>query len=381
MIKILLTALISAFTASISLGVLTLTPAIVCADQQSGKDDGVSHAQSLMDGVKSLSTDTDVNTIPGYSGTDLPQTEYYENQDIGGLESDAVIGVTTGIANEASQFAYDQATKPKLIFPDNDPILVNANTIGGEAVLNPDLLTIKSGNCATTTGTYTSPELEHCTAWYSPTNHTCSNIRNVDVQWDEDSNCPIGIGFSQRRSLINSGGRDDYVYARAFCNPGLPDNKVSIQVDASDGDSRDCTGWSTLTLSTNEPSLRYSGQILRPRFKDFCTYVPVFIQGACTSGNCSYTATFHEIVRWRWQRDFSTDQFSWQCLYGTSMPLASLGLNRGALPTGTWEQSGNYCARHSASVSINFIKPEITRTPIVTDTWNNACAGYEAQVD
>jgi len=369
--KILPAVLIIAFD-------VILATNLVHADQQTSKDDGVSHAKSLIDSVKALSKNADVDTIPGYSGTDLPQIEYYENQDLGGLESDAVVEVTTGSANEAAQFAYDQATKPKLIFPDTDPILVNAATIGGDAVLNPDLLTIKSGNCASTSGTYTSPELEYCTAWYSPTNHTCNNTLNVDVQWDEESNCPIGIGFSERRALINSRGRDDYVYARAFCNPGLPDDKVSIQVDASDGDSGDCTGWTNVIMSTNEPTLRYSGKVLRPRFTDRCTYVPVFIKGSCAdNGDCAYTATYHEVRPWN--VTFGDGEKSYGC-FGSKVNLDLYGFNKDMLPANrTWKNGSLYCSYKSASVSIEFEKPEIIRTPIVTDTWSNGCAGYEAQ--
>jgi len=374
--KMLLAVLITAF---IAFDVLILTPNLVRADQQSSKDEGADYAKSLMDGVKNISKTTDANTIPGFSGTDLPQTEYYKNQDLGGLESDSVVNVTTGSANEAAQFAYDQALKPKLIFPDDDPILVNADTIGGEAVLNPELLTIQSGNCTSTDGNYTSPELEHCTAWFTPTNHTCNNTLSVDVTWDEETNCSVGIGFSERKKRINKSGKDDYVYARAFCNPGIPDDEVSIQVDASDGDPKDCTGWETVTLSTDENNLRYTGKVLRPRFSDFCTHVPVFAKGVCTNGDCQYTATFYQLVKFQKQA-IDKGEFEFKCMY-PQIPLDLFGFNKKDLGKGTWRVNGLYCAYKSASVTIDFKKPETVKTPIVEDTWSNGCAGYEDQVE
>jgi hypothetical protein len=344
---------------------------------QAGVDDGVNYAKGLIGNVQDIGTNTNINTVPGYGGTNLPLTDYYSNQDLNGLQTDAVIGVNSGTANEASLYAYEKAQQPKLTFGASDPILLNSGTISTDAILNPDVLTVKTGDCAVTSVTGDETRIETCTAWMSPTTHVCGNTLNVDVTWESISSCPIGTGFAQGQATINTSHVDDIVYARAYCNPGVGDGLVALQVDASDGDSGDCTGWTDISVSTNQTTTSYTGALLRPKFTSFCTYVPVFGYGSCdASDNCSYSFTYHQLTTW------IDNDGTMEC-NGQPVDLTAQGFPGGLANSYTenpWSSTGDYCAFKSTAVSLNFEKPNVTQTPTVTDTWNDSCGMYEAQI-
>jgi len=346
------------------------------ADQQSTKDEGVNHGKTLIDGVRNLSTNTDPADTPGYQDpATQPEYQYYDSQNVSAMQTDATVELSTGAANDAAQFAWDQTTVPKLQFnPATDPILTNAETIGIDAINNPDQITTTTGDCAIAQVSNTEPRLEHCTAWMIPTQQTCNKTVNVDVTWDENSSCVFGTGFDQASALHNSRGRDDYVYARAVCNTNLPSDQVSMQVDASDGDPGDCTGWTNVNTSTNVPTITYTGITLKPRFTDYCTTLPVFHSGSCgTNGLCAYEFTYYELGSWR----HAPRDDVWSCS-GNSIDLEAMGYP----PRTTVGPPNNntYCVRRTSAVNISFEKPNVTRTPVVTETIDNQCANLEAQL-
>ncbi len=348
----------------------------VFADQQTTKDDGVTQGKALLDGVRNLATTTDPADTPGYQDpTTMPEYQYYDSQNVSAMQTDATVDLSTGAANDAASFAWEQSTVPKLQFnPTTDPILTNAETIGIDAINDPDQITTTTGDCAIAQVSNTEPRVEHCTAWMIPTKHTCDKTVNVNVTWDENSNCLFGTGFNQVSTLHNSRGRDDYVYARAFCNTNLPSDQVSMQVDASDGDPRDCTGWTAVNTSTNVPNTTYTGVTLRPRFTDYCTTLPVFHSGSCdASGQCDYVFSFHELTLWKWVGKES----AYVCA-GTSIDLTAMGYPP-RTSTGPPNNS-NYCVTRSSTVNISFEKPNITRTPVVTETLDNQCANLEVRI-
>jgi len=346
---------------------------------QAGVDDGVSYAKNLLDNVQVISGNIDVNTIPGYGGINLPQADYFNDQDLPGMQTDAIVDINAGVANEASLYAYEKSQQPKLQFGPNNSVLLNSGTISTDALLNPDVLTVKTGNCNVTDVAGTETRIETCTAWMSSTTHVCNNTLNVDVTWEDISSCPLGIGFSQVQKLHNARNRDDFVYARAFCNPGSGDDQVDLQVNASDGDPNDCTGWTDITVSTHQISKIYTGATLKPRFTSSCKYVPTFIEGGCTVNDCNYTITYHEMGSWT-----VSDHNDPEC-NGAATNLAALGytgsvgLNDSLQAIGK-SDFGLYCVYKSSSISLLFEKPSITRTPTVTETWNDGCGFYEAQV-
>ncbi len=344
---------------------ISFNSSTVLADQQTDKDAGESHARSLIDGVRNLSQTSDVNQIPGYGGTNLPEAEYYNNQDVGGLQTDAVVGVTTGTVSDAALFGYNESTKPKLQFNPTDPIILNSTSIADDAVLNPDVLTVPTGDCAISNVTSQDKRIEHCTAWYTPSHHVCNQTLDVQVRWNDNSNCAVGQGYSTVQQLHNTAGRDDYVYGRAYCNHGLPDGQVAMQAYASDGDN-DCTGWTSFNASTSQPQT-YTGLTLRPRFRDSCTDVPVFAAGSCGSVNCNYTLTYYELGAWEGRADDRTCS-------GPVVNLTALGFTGGSI------SNGLTCTRRFTSLDLAFVKPEITREPIVTESWVEGCQHLEAQV-
>ncbi len=354
-----------------------------CADQQTAVDSAVNFAKTLTGGVQTLSTTTDATTVPGYGGdTNLPQTNYYKNNDLNGLQTDAMVGINSGTANDASQYAYQKSLQPKLQFGANDPILSNSNTISTNATLNPDVLTVQTGSCAVANVNTAIKQLETCTSWLQPTQQTCNKTLNVDVKWDSISSCPIATTFSQVQALHNASGKSDYVYARAYCNPGAGTSLVSLQLKASDGDPQDCTDWVGIDVSTNQTTQIYSGALLRPQFysQNTCINVPAFIQGGCDANNqCNYTVTYHELMDW-----VELDQGGQPVCNGTEMDLAAQGYPGPGSVYSYWLSSdpknGLYCVRQSSSVNITFERPHITKQPTITDTWNDGCGLLEAQV-
>jgi hypothetical protein len=352
------------------------------ADPQTTVDAGIDFAKSMTNDVIKLGTDGDAKTVPGFGGTNLPQTEYYKNQDLNSLQTDAMVGINTGTANDASQFAYQKSLEPKLLFNQDDPILTNAKEIGTKALENPSVLTVPAGACESVDVATDEIRYETCTSWLQPTQQTCNKTLDVNVTWDSISSCPIATSFNQEQALHNSSGADDYVYARAYCNPGSGDDFVDLQLNASDGDPDDCTGWTGIVVSVDQPNQVYTGALLKPAFDSSgCELVPTFIKGGCVDNQCDYDVTYHELSHWRAQGGGDA-----AICYGTPMDLAALGYTG---PGGTFSSpflgnndpnEGYYCVRLSSSVNITFEKPHITQTPTVTDIWNDGCALLEAQV-
>ncbi len=320
------------------------------ADQQSSKDDGVDFAKGLMGSVVDGAKNSSATTVPGYTTTALPETSYYGSQDLGGMQTDAQTLVTTGAGNDAAQFAYEQSTVPKLLFSDTDPLITNAGTIGNNTVLDPSVLTVKTGDCTATNVSSAETNIEHCTAWMIPTTHTCSKTLAVNVTWSDAANCPVGEGFSEVSTLgwdwsywpSAPQNTSDYIRARAYCNPSLPDNRVEIEVYA-DGALGSCdAGWVRFQRSTDGSDLTpgYVDAQVFPRWGGFsaCHQLLVVAYGQCVSGLCDYTVEF-------------------------------------------WDESGYYAYLEPMTVHLSFEKPVFnTPTPTVTETWSDTCGYLEAQV-
>jgi len=350
-------------------------------------DAGVQFGLDNISGVKDLSKNTDAAQVPGYAGTDLNQSRFYRSQDLTGMQSEAQIQLNSGSANDASRFVYDQANLPKLPITPTDPLMQDADAIAADALANPGMVTVQTGSCDTATVSQPQTRLETCTAWIQPTTQTCNKTLNVDVTWTEQSSCRLGVGFNERRTLHNRQGADDYVYARAYCNPGSGEGFVDLQVNATDGDPRDCTSWTDITVSTQQTTPVYSGALLRPRFRRTCELVPVVVEGSCdtsTPSQCSYTLTYYELQPWHYDDNFGRDVCG-SSDSGIKVDLASMGYSG---PGSVYNNSlnggdplnGLYCAFIVSKVTLNFEKPNITRTPTVTESWNNGCAFLESQV-
>ncbi len=334
------------------------------ADQQSSKDDAVNFAKSLTGGVVDGAKNTPAASVPGFTTTSLPETGYYGSQDLGGMQTDAQTLLSTGAGNSAAQFAYDQSTVPKLLFSETDPLITNAGSVGANAVINPDVLTVTTGGCAVTDVSSAETNIEHCTAWMIPTVHTCSRTLDVSVTWSNQTNCTVGSGFNQVTALgwdFSSYGQSlpstDWVHARAYCNPGLPADVVEIEVMA-EGAYGSCTGWRRFTVSTNQPTyvqalpgtfivdtglaeLWFAGGAVSCSdpllYLNDSAWVYPYVKGECINGNCDYTIVFYS---------------DWN------------GLSLGTHP-----------------LHLTFAKPDQTiPIPSVSEVWNDTCGYLEAQV-
>ncbi len=342
---------------------------------QAAVDAGVNFAKGLQNNVQQLSTNTQIESVPGYGGTNLPQTDYYRQQNLSGMQTDAVVDLTTGTANEAAQYGYAKATQPRLQFAEDDPLLLNAEGISAAAIQSPDVLTVPTGNCRTETVHGIETRTEHCTAWVTPTQHVCNNTLQVNVSWDEVSSCPIGTSFNQASTVHNYRGADDITFARAYCNPGSGENFVDLQVDASDGDPADCSSWTGITVSTNITSETSTGAVLRPRFgTSGCTQVFVSAEGACVDSNCHYALNFYEFSHWSYNDNGA------ECSSGLIMNLSAVGFT--GVPSGdpSWGVGNLHCVYKKSTVTLDFEKPHITKIPNVSENWVNGCGFLEAQV-
>ncbi len=358
------------------------------ADQAADKDAGVNFSKARVPNVQSLSSTSSATTVPGYTGTNLPETKYYDTQNLSGLKNDAVIDLGSGAASEAGQYAYDKSTVPKMQFNANDPIVTNAGSVGADAVANPEVITVPMGDCAVTNVSSAEKRIEHCTAWMTPTSHSCNKALNVNVTWQENSNCRLGTSFNQVQAVHNYASADDIVYARAYCNPGVGANAVAIQINAHDGSSQ-CSGWVDATVPTTLSSETYVGMPTANFHGSSCssksrTNVPVTATGGCVGGKCTYSLNYHELKAWGRNFDRDSGTTSYIC-NGTLVDLVSLGFPGNSVsknvrkPPG-YSATSSYCVYRKTSLSLSFTKPTLTRTPIVTETWSDGCGYLEAQV-
>ncbi len=363
----------------------------VQANPQADKDAGVQYGRDLLNSVKGLAGSSDPATaVPGYEGsTSLPLTEYYTNQDVNGLQEDAINGVLSGTADDPARTGYELSLQPNIPIAADDPLITGAVQSATDALANPDSLTVKTGNCALVDQTSIETTTEHCTAWQQPTSHTCSKALNVNVTWETVNNCPVGQGFNPVSAVLSTAKVWDIVHARAFCNPFVGENAVQMEVFATDTigptDPPDCTGWSRFTASTSEPALRYTGIDLRPSFHGgACAHVPVFVQGGCSGNTCNYALHYYELFFF--QQDSSNEDGFMFCPTGQVVDLPGYS-NPSFVFQSHWafqkpalqSSIGKYCVL-PMSVSLTFEKPTQTKVPTVTESWNDGCGYLEAQL-
>ncbi len=330
---------------------------------QAAVDAGVDYAKSLVTGVQSLTSSTSAASVPGYDNTNLPQ-DYYSNQDLGGMQTDAVVNM--GSASEAAQYGYDASFQPKLQFGGNDPMLLNSTSISTDTMLSPDVLTVETGNCTTDNAINGDTRVEHCTAWRSPTDHSCNNTLTVSVTYDDALNCTAGevidiqsvhlTGYLADYSNLNvfSPGENLNVLtiqAGLVCDPdkALPALAVRSNADASLGITPTYNEWFFGELSSAQSTTYSSISIFGAPGSS--TYIPVIYNSAtCNINNCSVSIALLSMV-----------------------------------------YCGAYCGGYGGGGFIPLPRPLFTpytglkpgynaSTPVITDSWSNGCGYLEAQV-
>ena len=125
-------------------------------------------------GVPAAASGSSLSNVPGYQGTDVPQTRYY---DAGAGVEDAARQAVSG--NEAGQFVQDSAlSRPRFNIDRNDPVVQRGDAIRNdpEAVLGTGL-SGQYGACrevtTTTPSTWTE---EYCTEWGMDEQVGCERI-------------------------------------------------------------------------------------------------------------------------------------------------------------------------------------------------------------
>ncbi len=339
----------------------------VQAEPQVDKDAGVDFANSLIGTVQALPGTSDpVSQVPGYGGSmTLPQADYYTNQDLGNLQNDAVTGVLTGSAGEAATWGYELSQQPNIPFTATDPLISGATQTATDALVSPEALTVKTGDCVTSDVITSDTTIEHCTAWYQPVQHTCSNTLDVNVTWETQSSCPIGQTFNEVQGSHTTVYGNLPVGARPYCNPSSGDT-VAMQFYLNGS-------WRNIAVSVNQAAYTYTG--IYGISINGVSRIPVFVQGTCNGNDCTYRIQYVEIFSFTGPQrvcNYATHSlvprgytdYMFTPYYSYGYPLYPDGLHCGVATT----------------LAFSFEKPHATQIPTVTESWNDGCTHLEAQV-
>lgn len=250
---------------------------------------GLDYANGTLKGSAENAARSDpATTVPGYAGTDVPETAYQS------------AGV--GLTDEARAFVpldpntqwYDQSigARPKFTLDRNtDPIFQRTDAIQSDPMaLAPPITGTYSGCTAQTTPSATTYTTDFCTEWPETVSLSCQ--RTLDVTVTKTESCAQG-------SVIGAGkiGRNsaDWMEAQALCDTA-DTSSIKVRINAYGGSGQCHGGWLSFALS---PSPHGENQIaiLRPHWEGGCIYMPVTEQGGCTAETCDYTFRFYSPFR------------------------------------------------------------------------------------
>jgi conjugal transfer mating pair stabilization protein TraN len=274
--------------------------------------------------------------------------------------------------------AYSIVKRAKDIPPpnlSNDPIFNTAGTSIG----NANLLDTFEGCTSTTTvtpstTTYKTEDIKTCERVIK-TGENCNIIH--DYYRDPPvitHSCDLNLPFNETKVLHNAAHVDDFVLARAHCNPFVAENEVVIEVYGTDHavypDPADCTPWSSFIANTSQVTSTYTGIELRPNWhSSSCSIVPAFYSGECFGNACDYTITYYELTSWDGTQDGDICS-------GSIVDLAAKGYSGAFGRNGDQfdPNKGKHCAYKTTTVNQVFEKPHTIVTPgAVHDFYANTC--------
>jgi hypothetical protein len=211
---------------------------------------------------------------------------------------------------------------------------------------------------------------------------SCARTLDVDVTWEDQTNCPVGQGFSQQLAVINTANVDDYIGARAYCNPGAAPQTVELETNGWDaGEITQCGGWNRYAVPTTAPgATHFLGLFETSYFGDRCSVnIVSTAQGGCGTGQCQYRVDFLQTANWRFEG--GDNGRGYYCQGSVLRDPSVVGLtqtNFEGLP-GYGGYPQGLCVAHQASVTLAFEQPETTRVATVEETWRDGCAAYAAR--
>ena len=383
----------------------------VQANPQADKDAGAQYGRDLLNSVKGLAGSSDPATaVPGYEGsTSLPLTEYYTNQDVNGLQEDAMNEVLSGSADDPARTGYELSLQPNIPVAADDPLITGAAQTATDALANPDSLTVKTGNCALVDQTSVETTTEHCTAWLQPTTHTCSETLTVQVIGAQP--CIDGVLLTaQQNGVVRSSPLT--MEAMPICNSlqAGPDHfEMRIRAYATNygGNLTHTSTTATFNIpltsifpALDMPGYQYTGAYFLP-----IRYHPPFIpgllprpmismiKGGCdpASHECNYRLTYYAleavqvvlspIPRYTCSAGrylMETSQYGLP--YSQTTSFALLGPFFFAPSISPFPSNKAYvCVEEEFHHDITFQDPTAPQDPMITETWDDGCSFLRAQ--
>lgn len=157
-----------------------LCPYIASADPMSIQEAmalGKEYGNENQDSAEKLATDQDTDTVPGYQGTNIPETQYGNNPMA--MEDDARTKLND---NDSGAFVSSAAVhRPQFVFDrDTDPLLTRSNAIQDDPDSVVGSIEAEYSGCQASTIT-TPPEYDEevCTEWRDTERHSCTETRQL----------------------------------------------------------------------------------------------------------------------------------------------------------------------------------------------------------
>ena len=166
-----------------------------------GKQFGSDNQTSTED----LATSQDASTVPGYQGTDVPETQYADNPMA--MEDEARLQLNS---NDTGSFVSSSVVnRPQYTFDrETDPLLIRSNAIEDDPESISGSITAEFSGCQASAIT-TPPEYaeEICTEWRESVFHTCTDT--LELTCDRPVECDAG---GIQLETLRSDMRWDYTY-------------------------------------------------------------------------------------------------------------------------------------------------------------------------
>jgi len=166
---------------------------------------GKSYGSDNQDSVADLSTQQDTSTVPGFQGTDIPETQYGSNPMA--MEDEARLQVNQ---NETGSFVSDSTiNRPQYQFDrDTDPLLNRSDAIQDDPQSVAGSIEAEYSGCQSTTVSTPAEYAEQvCTEWRETELHNCTET--LQLSCDRPVECDAG-GISL--NTLQSDMRWDYTY-------------------------------------------------------------------------------------------------------------------------------------------------------------------------
>lgn len=189
-------------------GLLFLLPGFATAEDMSiseAMELGKQYGSENQGTAEDLSTNQSADTVPGYQGTDIPETQYGNNPM--GMEDEARLQVNS---NDTGSFVSDSTVnRPQYQFDrETDPLLTRSNAIQDNPESVAGSIEAEYSGCQASAIT-TPPEYreEICTEWRETEMRTCTET--LQLTCDRPVECDAG---GIQLATLRSDMRWDYTY-------------------------------------------------------------------------------------------------------------------------------------------------------------------------